>query len=207
VPGTTASSAFGSASYISTHPPSDVLAGQALALDVYHALRNSPRWEQTLLIIAYDEHGGLYDHVPPPLAPDDDPEFRRYGVRVPALIVSPWVEAMSVAPREPLFDHTTIIKTILLRFCCEGDQIPDMGARVTTAHHLGGLLSRAAPRADVASHEALKAQIIAWRNDFSQQRYGDLDPQPEPRPLTHLQNGYLKATRALREAGLPAGHP
>jgi phospholipase C len=189
------------------HPPSDVLAGQALVLDVYHALRSSPLWEQTLLIVTYDEHGGLYDHVPPPPAPDDDPEFRRYGVRVPALIVSPWVEAKSVAPKEPVFDHTTIIKTILLRFCREGEQIPDMGQRVTAAHHLGGLLSRDAPRADVAPHEAVKAQIVAWRSNFSAQRYGALNPQLEPRPLTHLQNGYLKATRALREAGLPAGHP
>ena len=50
-------------------PPSDVLAGQALVLDVYHALRSSPRWEQSLLIVIYDEHGGIYDHVPPPAAP------------------------------------------------------------------------------------------------------------------------------------------
>jgi phospholipase C len=189
------------------HPPSDVLAGQALVLDVYHALRSSPSWEQSLLIVVYDEHGGIYDHVPPPAAPDGDPGFRRYGARVPALVVSPLVEAGSVAPREPVFDHTSIIKTILLRFCREGDRIPDMGARVTAAHHLGGLLSRDTARADVASHDAAAARIVSWRSGFAERRFQRFDPQPPARHLTELQSGYAKAARALREAGLPAGHP
>jgi phospholipase C len=67
------------------HPPSDVLAGQDLVLRVYHTLKSNPQiWEKTLLVITYDEHGGLYDHVSPPEAPDDHSLFRRYGVRVPA---------------------------------------------------------------------------------------------------------------------------
>ena len=189
------------------HPPSDVLAGQALVLDVYHALRSSPQWQQSLLIVTYDEHGGIYDHVPPPAAPDDDPGFRRYGVRVPALVVSPFVEAGSVAPQEQVFDHTSILKTILLRFCREGDRIPDMGARVTAAHHLGGLLRRASARADVASHDAAAERIVRWRSGFSERRFQELDAQPQARPLTELQSGYVKAARALREAGLPSGHP
>ncbi len=85
-------------------------------LAVYHALATGPQWEKTLLIIFYDEHGGFFDHVAPPAAPDDDPHtFGRYGVRIPALIVSPWVEPGSVS--KTLFDHTSIMKTILLRFC------------------------------------------------------------------------------------------
>jgi phospholipase C len=106
-----------------------------------------------------------------------------------------------------VFDHTSIIKTILLRFCREGDRIPDMGARVTAAHHLGGLLSRDAARTDVASHDAAAAQIVSWRSGFSERRFQELDAQPQARPLTELQSGYVKATRALRGAGLPAGHP
>jgi phospholipase C len=147
-----------------------------------------------------DDHppsDGIYDHVPPPPAPDDAPDFRRYGVRVPALVVSPFVEAGSVAPREPVFDHTSIIKTILLRFCRDGDRIPDMGARATAAHHLGGLLSR----------DAAAAQIVSWRSGFAERRFQELDAQPQARPLTELQSGYVKASRALREAGLPSGHP
>ena len=92
-------------------------------LAVYHALATGPQWEKTLLIIFYDEHGGFFDHVPPPAAPDDDPgTFGRYGVRVPALIVSPRVEPGSIS--HTLFDHTTIIKTILLRFCPEALRKP-----------------------------------------------------------------------------------
>jgi phosphoesterase family protein len=127
-------------------------------LAVYHALATGPQWEKTLLIIVYDEHGGFFDHVPPPEAPDDYPGmFGHYGVRVPALIVSPWVEPGSVS--HSVFDNTTIIKTILLRFCPEPLRKPgllasngtdgqptDMGRRVAHANDLGGLLSRTLPR-------------------------------------------------------------
>jgi len=77
------------------HPPHNVLFSERLIARVYDALRNGPGWEQTLFIITYDEHGGIYDHVPPPSAvsPDelrpDGFAFDRYGVRVPAVIVSP----------------------------------------------------------------------------------------------------------------------
>ena len=82
-----------------------------------------------MLVITYDEHGGFYDHVLPPAAADDKPAFRTYGVRVPSLVVSPCTERASVS--NVVYDHTSIIKTILLRFCVnENGQIPDMGARV-----------------------------------------------------------------------------
>ena len=189
------------------HPPSDVLAGQSLVLDVYHALKNSKAWPKTLFLITYDEHGGIYDHVSPPPAPDDDPEFRRYGVRVPAIVVSPWVEAGSVAPREPVFDHTSIIKTILLRFCQDGGRIPDMGLRVTSAHHLGGLLSRTEMREDIAPHAQIGSRLTDWHAELASQRYADFSTRPGPRTLNHLQSGFLTTARMLREAGLPAGHP
>jgi phospholipase C len=78
------------------HPPSVVTLGEQLIADVYNRLRSSKLWIKTLLIITYDEHGGCYDHVPPPSAtqpetprPDQVFKFDRYGVRVPAVIVSP----------------------------------------------------------------------------------------------------------------------
>jgi phospholipase C len=128
------------------HPPSDVSAGQALALKIYDALASSPKWEQTLFVITYDEHGGFFDHVAPPANPPDDDAtiFTRYGVRVPALVVSPLVGRKSAS--HDLFDHTSIIKTILLRFCLNNSTIPNMGARVSAANHLGLLLTEETPR-------------------------------------------------------------
>ncbi len=77
------------------HPPHDIAHGERLIAAVYNALRNGPGWARTLLLVTYDEHGGCYDHVPPPPAtPPGGPYgdgfgFDRYGVRVPAVIVSP----------------------------------------------------------------------------------------------------------------------
>ena len=80
------------------HPPADIKDGQDLLLAIYDALAGSPLWDRSLLVVVYDEHGGFFDHVPPPAADDDDPAaFGSYGVRVPALIVSPWVEPRTVA--------------------------------------------------------------------------------------------------------------
>jgi phospholipase C len=192
------------------HPPSDVLAGQALVLDVYHALQNSPNWGKTLFLITYDEHGGIYDHVAPPSGiPDDssDLDFHRYGVRVPAIVVSPWVAAGFATPPELVFDHTSIIKTILLRFCRQGDQIPDMGQRVTAANHLGTLLTEPQPRQNVASHADAQDRITSWRQEFVDRRYQSFEPETEPRTLNQLQDAYTEAARRLREAGLPSGHP
>ncbi len=104
------------------HPPHNVLFGERLIGRVYDALRNGPGWEQTLFIVTYDEHGGIYDHVPPPAAvPPDDLhsdgfKFDRFGVRVPAVIISPWVPAGSII-RPPAgspypFDHTSILATL-----------------------------------------------------------------------------------------------
>lgn len=198
------------------HPPSDVTAGQSLVLAVYHALRTSPAWEKTLLVIVYDEHGGLYDHVVPPAAPGVAP-FDRYGVRVPALVVSPLIEPGVVArtsasadAEKVVFDHTTIIKTILLRFCQRDGRIPDLGPRVSAANHLGVLLSRDSPRgpSEIEDHTPLVDPIMRWSDTLEEERFsGSLDPATKQRPLSDFQDGFYKASRLLRRAGLPAGHP
>lgn len=109
------------------HPPHDVMLGERLIARCYDALRNGPGWDRTLFIITYDEHGGLYDHVPPPAAvsPDnhfpDGFKFDRFGVRVPAVLVSPWIPAGSVIrpAGETPFDHTSIIATLRQLFGIE----------------------------------------------------------------------------------------
>ena len=111
------------------HPPHDVVFGEQLIATVYNAVRASPLWESTLLIITYDEHGGCFDHAPPPLAvPPGDGRtqegfaFNRYGVRVPAIIVSPYIAPGTILRAAPggvshaglpyPFDHTSIIATL-----------------------------------------------------------------------------------------------
>jgi phospholipase C len=118
------------------HPPSHVHAGQLLVREVCNAVMEGPAWEETLLIITYDEHGGFFDHVEPPEAPDDRPEFRRYGLRVPAFIIGPQVKAGSV--RHEIFDHTSIIKTVLERFAPASTE--DMGTRVAKAESVAAAL-------------------------------------------------------------------
>jgi phospholipase C len=177
------------------HPPADVLAGQELALKVYHAVTQGPLWQKSLLIIVYDEHGGFYDHVAPPAAEDDDPAFRQYGVRVPALVVSPWVGPGSVSKLP--FDHTSIIKTILLRFCQSNSGIPDMGIRVSRASHLGGLLSLADPRdaPPLADHTDAVESIAEGRADAVRAKFRPSGIKTEaPAELTDFQKGLLAAS-------------
>jgi phospholipase C len=97
------------------HPPHDIRAGEALIAEVYNGVRNSPLWEKTLLIVLYDEHGGMYDQVTPPAATPPDGytsqfAFNRYGVRVPALVISPFIPKGTIDNRT--FDHTSIPATL-----------------------------------------------------------------------------------------------
>jgi phospholipase C len=192
------------------HPPSDVMAGQELVLKVYNALANGPKWEKTLLVIVYDEHGGFFDHVTPPPAEDDSPAFRRYGVRVPAFVVSPWVERGKVS--NTVFDHTSIIKTILLRFTMDSNNnIPNMGTRVNRATHLGSLLSLDSPRPAVALQAVahLIERVATWRTGLfaDQLKEQARGRAPVPPRLNELQRGLIKAKAQLRVEGLPPGQP
>jgi len=133
-------------------PPADVQAGQQLVQQVVEAVVTSPQWNKTLLIITYDEHGGFYDHVPPPAATRVSPEsLGTYGVRVPAFVISPWVKGGTVFGHDgivvggglnPLrglhFDHTSILKTIARRFMSQNP--PYMGARYAEAHDLSSVI-------------------------------------------------------------------
>lgn len=194
------------------HLPSDVLAGQDLTLTIYHALASAPTWPRTLLIITYDEHGGFYDHVAPPAAIDEHPDFRRLGVRVPALLVSPLVAPGSTSTTllggDFHFDHTSIMKTIFTRFCNRVGQIPAMTPRAAAANHLGHLLSDGPARDDVPDHSAAIQAVTAWRARWTEARFthpaGAAMP---PHALTDFQNGFYEAARLLRQAGLPIGHP
>ena len=91
------------------HPPAHPVAGQIFLSAVYDALKNSPQWERMLVVFTYDEHGGFYDHVPPPRAADEraDEDFDQLGFRVPTVLAGPWVKESTVSSQ--IYDHTSIL--------------------------------------------------------------------------------------------------
>ena len=108
------------------HPPSNVQVGENFVAQVINALFGSPQWPHAALFLDYDEHGGFYDHVPPPAAcaPDDIPPmlsptdeqagFDHYGIRVPAMVVSPYARPHYVSHK--VYDHTSVLRFIETRF-------------------------------------------------------------------------------------------
>jgi phospholipase C len=140
------------------HPPADLRVGQQLIARVYNALVNSPHWERLLFVITYDEHGGFFDHAPPPgttLGPTEfDGKIPRLhpdgadsmGARVPTIIISPFVNQGDVS--HVVFDHTSILKTILVRHRNRffSDQFRRFSNHVFKINHLGAALNRDTPR-------------------------------------------------------------
>ena len=143
-------------------PPSDIRNSQKFIEDLLGIVRAGKNWEKTLLIITYDEHGGFYDHVPPPVAAQVSPELpKTTGLRVPTFVVSPWIkrgsafghDSIVINPpvnenelaRSPIlndglyFDHTSILKTIARRFLSQNP--PYLGARYAAAHDLSEVLT------------------------------------------------------------------
>lgn len=140
-----------------TGDPTDVRYGELLVSTVYEALRKSPDWNTTLLVITFDEHGGTYDHVPPaPACPSPDGiiipatepggsgfDFKRYGVRVPAVLVSPLIKRGTVC--NTVFDHTSIIRTVANRWLGKDVYLTQ---RDKLANDLSEVLNLAAPDLD-----------------------------------------------------------
>jgi phospholipase C len=140
----------------SQHPNYDVALGEQLFHDTYYALRNGPAWNDTLLVITYDEHGGNYDHVSPPtgaVPPDNSVgewgfDFARFGVRVPAVLVSPRIAPGTVfRSTRGTIDHTSLLKTIEVRF-----GLPALTARDKAAPDLGDVLTLSEARTDDPLH-------------------------------------------------------
>ena len=148
----------------SQHPVDGVAGGETLIQQVYNAIFSSPIWDSSMLIITYDEHGGFYDHVAPgPVtAPNDGSNnskynefgfnFTQYGVRVPAVIVSPYTYGGGVD--HTVYDHTSVLATLEYLFGL--DPLTDRDAQANALEHLitgnaaadmPRTLERAAPRA------------------------------------------------------------
>ena len=125
--------------------PQDIQFGDQFVGKVVNAVMSSPNWPKTMLIWTYDEHGGYYDHVPPPaaVAPDDVPPalvagdppgaFDRYGFRVPCAVVSPYSRKNYVS--HTIYDHTSILKTVEEKW-----NLPALTRRDANANSLFGML-------------------------------------------------------------------
>ena len=135
----------------SEEDPQNIAVGEAFAAEVIQAVMSGPEWASTLLIWTYDEHGGYYDHVPPPKAvpPDDIPPdvpsgepvydgFGRYGFRVPCAVISPWARRDYVSHR--LFDHTSICKLVETKW-----NLPAMTYRDANANNMLDMLDLRRP--------------------------------------------------------------
>ena len=173
------------------HPPANIARGQFLIKEIFNILRDSPLWENILFVISYDEHGGFYDHVAPPGTGEADannpvpkvhPDGKTfYGVRVPGFVISPWVpggEANNIT-----FDHTSIAKTILLKFI--GHPFPNMGPRMQNAANFGSLLTESEPRKDIPRIGTIS----------------EVPPSPPIRPPIRLRVDDFHET--MRRFGLP----
>jgi hypothetical protein len=143
--------ASGTSSY---HPGEDLVVGEQQLAKIYDSIRNGPGWEDTLFVITFDEHGGIFDHVAPPYAanpwPNDVNDGFHYdimGPRVPTILVSPWIEENTVFRSETdvAYDGTSFLATLLHWL-----GIPKsrwfMGERARHAPTFEGVLTRTEPR-------------------------------------------------------------
>lgn len=180
------------------HPPSSIDEGQRFLRRVYQTVTsNQDLWRHAAMIVTYDEHGGFFDHVEPLAIPTPSPAgeyepFPAVGIRVPAFIVSPYVEAGSIVSIN--LDHTSILKFLAELFDPAGTYSPEVETRLRGTPGLGRLsqaLTRDDPRADtpsapdvtaaterpenvVAFHEAVAA--VRARSPEHPTRYFGVDP-------------------------------
>jgi phospholipase C len=205
------------------HPPHDVSQGEAFLHAIWTALSTSPGWAQTLLIITFDEHGGCYDHVLPPggATPPDNASrpgdsgfsFDRFGVRVPTVVVSPYIAPGTVFRSDTgvPYDHTSILATLRDWLgISPGVMLPS--ARIAAAPTLAQLLTLSAARTDSPALAAPVAPSVATPlsappNDLQRslvsgaaRRYG-LDPSTELAKIHSRQHAVdffkRRASRAL----------
>ena len=100
------------------HPHSDIRRGEAFMNEIYRAVTTSPDWAHTVLVFTFDEWGGFFDHVPPPLGPIPPGDLLagndgRLGFRVPCVIVSPFAPAR---PSHIQFEHSSVLRMIEWRW-------------------------------------------------------------------------------------------
>jgi phospholipase C len=175
--------------------PSALLGGEALLARIYNAIRSSSSSSgsncfNTLFMVVFDEHGGTYDHVPPPDASPPDPAapagqmgftFNRLGVRLPAIAVSPWVSERTVV--NDVYHHSSMIRTMRERW----NLGKPFTGRDADAPDIGAVLTREGPRAPEDWPE-VHPQLVP---DFDESLI------PPDAPLSPLAKAYIGGGVAL----------
>jgi phospholipase C len=165
----------------SMHAPSDIRPGEKLVADVYSALRRQPKvWQKTLFVVLFDEHGGYYDHVPPPATVSPDGiagrmdenflvpfDFKRLGLRVPAILISPWFQA---GVDSTVYSHSTIPGSIIEALGLSG----------------GFLTDRDKKAAKLTQRYLVDDGTKVWRNQTP-----DVGVPVQPQPLDAVQREVL----------------
>ncbi len=162
--------------YQSQENPQDVAYGESFIASVAHACMSSPQWRSLALFITWDEHGGFYDHVPPPAAvpPDDIPPnisgegqsqpggYDRYGFRVPMIVVSPWARPNYVS--RVVADHTSILSFIEHKW-----NLPPLTRRDASAWNLSDMFDVSAAHflhpADLPAPPSVDASLAKCKAD------------------------------------------
>ena len=141
------------------HPLCDPAAGQRYLRDVFRAFVESPHWERGLFVLTYDEHGGFFDHVAPPVLPDllaspvDADNFGQAGFRVPTILASPYAKPGFVDHRQ--YDHTSIMRFVEWRFLGAPPEGPggssdwSLTPRDRNANNIGASLAMTDPDPEV----------------------------------------------------------
>jgi len=194
------------------HPDHDVRDGEALIHDVYMALTGNPElWKKTMLLIVYDEHGGLFDHVAPPACVSPDGlksaappfDFMRLGIRVPAVMASPYIKAGTVigSADGTFYDHSSIIATARKLFLPDW-QNTSLTARDKNAETFDHVLNLATP-----DNAPVAARAIAMEAHASMMAVRTTEAHSsKDRPLSNLQADMVKQAYQAEQTYLP-GQP
>jgi phospholipase C len=173
------------------HPPHNTMRAQKLIADVYNAIRaNEELWKQTLLVVNYDEHGGFYDHVVPPAAvpPDahqEEYDFNQLGVRVPAILISPWAKK---SVEHTIFDHTSMLKYLTDKW-----DLGPLGERTKQANSIAvGLDFESAPRENCLASITIPNDKLLSEKSFLEKH--DVNANHE---AIHLFAEYLNKKHSL----------
>ena len=194
------------------HPNHAVSLGEALIKNIYEELRNSRSWNASAFLLTYDEHGGFYDHQPTPMKGIPNPDgknceatpgvpfdFQRLGLRVPTVLISPWVDhSVAHSPQgfkpqpSSKFEHTSFIATLTRQLGLKGQ----MTKRTEWAAPFDYLFTRTTPRTDCPTHLPPVHQGL-----LEQYKLARRNAPEHLLPLDDLHISYIQATNSM--FGLP----